>query len=333
MIKNIIIGVISLVIILIIITFMLFYRGDLSRHELEQYINDESKFITLPNKANVHYRDQGNPNGKIIVMVHGGFGSLHNWEGWVEALKKEYRLISMDLLGHGLTGDYPDNLYTRHAQRDMINQLLNKLKVDKYIIAGNSFGGGIALEVALAYPEQIEGLILVDSEGVPNSEDGYDASLFTDAEAVSPEDPNFTKVSFLESLGAKFINAKTIKSVLESMFSNKELLTDEYVDHFARILRYEGNREAQLLMFSQGLSLVAQHPEDLKPRLHEISCPTLVMAGADDTLVPMFVSNSFNELITDSELVVIENAGHMPMIEQPQISAKAVRDFIQTKID
>ena len=83
----------------------------------------------------------------------------------------------MDLLGHGLTGAYPDDVYTRHAQRDMLIQLLKALNISKYTLAGKSFDGGIALEAALEHPKQLEGLILVNSEGVPNSEGGYDVSL------------------------------------------------------------------------------------------------------------------------------------------------------------
>lgn len=332
MVKHIILGIVFIILFLVTILFMLFYRSDLSRDELKQYINHNSKFITLPNGANVHYRDEGNPDGKVIVMIHGGFGSLHNWQGWVGELKEDYRLISMDLLGHGLTGASPSNVYTRHAQRDMLYQLLKALNISKYTLAGNSFGGGIALEVALEYPMQLEGLILVNSEGVPNSEDGYDVSLFTNSVAVAPEDPNFTKISFSEKLAAKFISANTVKSVLKALFANQELLTDEYVDSFARILRYKGNREAQVLMFSQGLWLVSKYPEDLKPRLQEISSPTLIMTGAEDTLVPMFVNHTFKQLISNSQLVVIDNAGHMPMIEKPIESAYFVKRFMNNLI-
>ena len=67
-----------IILFLVTILVLLFYRSDLSRDELKQYMNQNSKFITLPNGANVHFRDEGNPDGKVIVMVHGGFGSLHN---------------------------------------------------------------------------------------------------------------------------------------------------------------------------------------------------------------------------------------------------------------
>ncbi len=307
----------------------LFYRDDLPKEDLHRYLNEHSQFMSLSSGAKVHYRDEGSRQKPTLVMIHGGLGSLQNWDEWVELLKDDYRLISIDLLGHGLTGRYPADIYTRDAQRDMVVALLNELNINRFIIAGNSFGGGIALEIALAHAEMVSGLVLIASEGIPNSPDGYDASMFTDAEPVSPSDIAYTQISTIEKISSKFLSNFAVKAVLEELFYDDTLLTDDYVDYFARILRHTGNRQAQLLMFKQGLSYVAQHPEDLKPHLKDIGAPTLVIAGAEDGLVPLSVNESFHRLIDDSELVVIENAGHMPMIEKPQTSANAVIHFFK----
>lgn len=308
-----------------------FYKTDLSRDELPEYVTSASKFIELPNGANMHYRDEGNLDGQVLVMVHGGFGSLQNWEGWVENLKDDFRLVSMDLLGHGLTGAYPEHIYTRLAERDAVHMLLEKLNIKRYTISGNSFGGGIALEIALEYPNEVEGLILVDSEGIPNGEDGYDTSMFNDDPPVSPNDPAYTELSLLESIGKNFIGPAVVKSVMEQMTYDKNLLTDEYVRYFSRQIRHAGNREAQLLMFRQGIHLVQQNgKQDLLPRLSELHMPTLVMQGAQDTLVPMRVAETFRDNITNSRLAVIDNAGHMPMMEKPKESAIFVRQFLQS---
>lgn len=331
MLKTILLGLVAIVVIAVISAFAIFYKTDLSREELTEYTTEASKFIDLPNGANMHYRDEGNPNGTVLVMIHGGFGSLQNWEGWVEHLKDDFRLISMDLLGHGLTGSYPENVYTRITERDAIHMLLQKLNITKYTVAGNSFGGGIALELALAYPNEVEGLILVDSEGIPNGEDGYDTSMFNSDDPVSPEDPSYKKLSWLENVGKNFIGPAVVQSVMEQMTYNQELLTDEYVEYFSKQVRHEGNRGAQLLMFRQGIYLVQQNGKhDLLPRLSELQMPTLVMQGAGDTLVPMRVAETFRDNIANSQLAVIEEAGHMPMMEKPKESADVVRTFIQS---
>ena len=127
MIRKILISSGAVIAIALIAVFAIFYKSDLSREQLTQYINEESEFIDLPNGANMHYRDEGNSNAPVLVMIHGGFGSLQNWEGWVEHLKDDYRLISMDLLGHGLTGGYPEQVYSRIAERDAVHLLLKNL--------------------------------------------------------------------------------------------------------------------------------------------------------------------------------------------------------------
>lgn len=313
--------------LLLIVAFAIFYRSDLTREDLaDPYLNDESQFFTLSNGAEMHYRDEGTSEKQALVLIHGGFGSLHNWEGWIEPLKNDFRLISMDLLGHGLTGSSPENIYTRISQRDAIHELLQHLGIQKYIVAGNSFGGGIALEMALAYPEQVTGLILIDTEGIPNGENGYDASMFSNADAISPDQPEYSQLSWLEKVGSKFISPIAVRKVLEGLVADEELLTDDFVYHYARILRYEGNREAQLLMFRQGLDLVQKNgPLDLLPRLSEIQCPTLVLHGREDQVVPLTVAEKITQHLPHSSLTTIDQAGHMPMIEKPTESAQAIK--------
>lgn len=327
---KILLGLVMTVLIVAGIFVARLYKPDLSREQLaDRYISATSKFMTLSNGAEMHYRDEGNPDASVLVMVHGGFGSLQNWEGWVDNLKNDYHLISMDLLGHGLTGGYPEKIYTRYSNRDAIHELLQKLGIEKYSIAGNSFGGGIALEIALAYPEEVKGLILVDSEGIPNGENGYDASQFTQDKPVLPDQPEYTQLSWMEKIGSKFIGSNVIEAQLDSMIADKSLLTEEFIKFYADILRYKGTREAQLLMFRQGLYLVSSgDPMDLLPRLGELQMPVLVMHGSADALVPLSVSERFNDNISTSELAVVEGAGHMPMIEQPQATAEVVASFL-----
>ena len=333
MLKKILIGVGILVLLALLFVFGVLYKSDLSKDQLPRYITDESEFVQLPNGANMHYRDEGNSNGPALVMIHGGFGSLQNWDGWVSELKDDYRLISMDLMGHGLTGAYPENIYTRISSRDAVHMLLQKLDVDQYTVAGNSWGGGIALEMALEYPSEVEGLILVDAEGVPNGEEGYDLKGLSNENATSPNDPAFTALSGMERFMSKLIGPTVIKSTLGSMLYDKDLMTDEFVDYYGRVLRHKGNRESQILMFRQGLWQVAQNgPQDLRPRLPEVNAPTLVIQGSHDTLVPMRVSEIFAREIPTAELAVIDKAGHMPMIEQPKTSAHAVTEFFEKYI-
>lgn len=330
MLKKVLLSLGALIVVGVVAAFAYFFKPDMTRDQLADFQSPTSKFIDLPNGANMHYRDEGNPDGPVLVMIHGGFGSLQNWEGWIEPLTDNFRLISMDLLGHGLTGTYPGGIYDRVTERDAVRELLVELGIRNYTVAGNSFGGGIALEMALAFPDEVEGLILVDSEGVPNSENGYDVSSVTDESAAAPGEPGFTELSWYERLGARFLGPNVVGSVIDPMIYDKDLLTDEFIHRYGTILRYEGVRDAQILMFRQGLYLVAQNgPQDLRPRLGELQMPTLIVQGAEDTLVPMRVAEIFDSEIANSTLAVVPEAGHMPMIEKPEETAQVVLDWFR----
>lgn len=119
---------------------------------------------------------------------------------------------------------------------------------------------------------------MIGSEGIPNGEDGYDASMFSDEELLLPTDPRYNKLSFTESFGSKFIGPSVIKSTLDQLIADKSILTNEYVDYFGRLIRYKGNREANILMFRQWLDPNAE-PRDFEPRLNEITIPVLYMHG------------------------------------------------------
>lgn len=330
MLKKILILSILVVLGLTLITALVLYKSELTRNDLSEYMTPESKFITLANGANVHYRAEGNENGPTLLLFHGGFGSLHNWEGWVPYLKKHFYLISLDLPAHGLTGRIPGDVYTRETMIETSQLLMENLNISRFSIAGNSMGGGLALQYALDKPENVNALILIASEGIPNSENGYDASMFSDQDLKAPGDNGYNTLSTIENFLSKFIGPTVIRSVLEELVSNKNLITDEFVSWYGRIIRHEGNRYANILMFRQWMPPGA-HPRDLESQLHSIHVPVLYMHGEDDHLVPLSVAKRFKELLPNSTLIQYPKTGHMAMIERPEQTAMDVLNFFKEK--
>ena len=131
-----------------------------------------SDFIELDGLL-VHYRDQGPSSDPLpLVLIHGTSASLHTWEGWVAGLSATRRVISFDLPGFGLTGPNADNDYSDARYVAFVRQFLARLGVGRAILVGNSLGGEIAWQVALADPSRVAGLVLVDAAGfefVPES--------------------------------------------------------------------------------------------------------------------------------------------------------------------
>jgi pimeloyl-ACP methyl ester carboxylesterase len=129
---------------------------------MPEYGAPPSKFVEIEGMR-IHYRDEG--AGPPLVLLHGFGSSLYTWDGWVRQLAGTRRLIRLDLPGFGLTGPAPDGDYTAERYVRVVAALLDSLGVERTDIAGNSMGGRTALMFALAHPERVRKLILVDAGG------------------------------------------------------------------------------------------------------------------------------------------------------------------------
>lgn len=327
MLKKTLVGLAAIIALLVIGARALLFRSDLAREELSQYINEESEFIELPMGANMHYRDQGNMSGPVIVLLHGGYGSLQNWEYWTPWLQDDYRMISMDLPAHGLTGRTASDRYTRQDMVQSVGELLNELGVDSFTMAGHSMGGGVALQYALSYPEQVNAMILVGPEGIP-PEGGYDfEGVFFEDQVDLEGVLNDKSLSITERLLGKIGSPWAVEAALQTMYADPDSVTPEVVAEFGRILRHEGNRYAITLMFRQSLATM-DIEEDLAPRAHEIEQPVLLLCGMEDALVPPDVCNRAHALLPNSELKIYEDVGHLIQIEATEQTAEDVLVFL-----
>ena len=126
-----------------------------------------SQFIAIEGMQ-VHLRDEGpRDDPSPILLLHGTSASLHTWEGWAQALRGQRRVISVDLPGFGLTGPFPDGDYRLAHYTRFLGELLDALGVRHAVIVGNSFGGQVAIEMALEQPDRVDKLILVDALAYP----------------------------------------------------------------------------------------------------------------------------------------------------------------------
>ena len=151
---------------IVAIALVILAEKDIPREKLKPtYTNTSSHFMPLMGME-VHYRDEGNMNDSIpIVLLHGMSSSLNTWDSLVILMKGEKRLISMDLPAFGLTGPNPQNIYGTDYYESFLDSFLLKLNIKQCIIAGNSMGGGIAWNYTADHPEKINKLILINSAG------------------------------------------------------------------------------------------------------------------------------------------------------------------------
>ncbi len=259
----------------------------------------------------IHLRDEGpRDGGTPIVLLHGTSASLHTWDGWAESLRETRRVIRFDLPGFGLTGPTPDGVYRIERYVETVVALLDHLGVRRAVLAGNSFGGQVAWQTALAHPQRVERLILIDAAGYP----------------LAPEEVpigfRIARTPWLGPLMRVVLPRGFIESSVRNVYGDPSRVTPELVDRYFELTLRTGNREALRQRFAQ-----AQAGPGAE-RIRELQLPTLILWGGRDRLIPPADGERFARDIAGSELVVFEDLGHVPHEEDPARTLEAVRSFL-----
>jgi pimeloyl-ACP methyl ester carboxylesterase len=304
-----------LLIVLVVIAFcVLNWRSDLPLNDLKQkYANSESEFMEIDGMQ-VHFRDEGMASDSVpLVLIHGTGASLHTWEGWVKTLKANHRIIIFDLPAYGLTGPNKTGDYSQDYYVDFVDKLLTKLSVEKCVLGGNSLGGGITWAYALAHPERVEKMILVDAGGYP---------------MVSKSVPIAFQLARLPVLN-KLFQYVTPRSIIEksvyNVYVNDERITEELIDRYYNLALREGNRKA----FIDRMRTSVKNDKYLK--IKELKMPTLIIWGKQDELIPITVGEQFHQDLENDTMVVFKDLGHTPMEEDPERTVKVLIDFLKKK--
>ncbi|MFP3853078.1 MAG: alpha/beta fold hydrolase [Anaerolineales bacterium] len=300
--------VLPTIILLAVATAAGLARPDLPADVVEaRYGQPPSQFMEIDG-VRLHYRDQG--AGPPLVLIHGTFSSLHTWDGWAETLSADYRLLRLDLPGHGLTGPRHDGDYSRGADAELLADWLDRLGVERASLAGNSLGGAIALRFALAHPDRVDKLILIDSTGLPVPQEAEPIAIF-----------QILEVPILRNAAALFTPRFFFRQTLEGAYAQDDRITEELVDRYYLLMRREGNRAALL-------QRMQTRDQPLADRYSTIEAPTLIMWGEQDSWIPVENAFRFEEVLPTVEVVVIEEAGHMPMEERPGVTAELAEEFL-----
>lgn len=305
--------VLAVLVILASIIILLFGHRDIPLEELKKkYTNESSSFVDLEG-IQVHFRDEGDKSDtNPIILIHGTGSSLQTFEEWVNVLKKNHRVISIDLPGYGLTGQFLDSDYSIPNYVYFIKKFLSALDIEKCILAGNSLGGRIAWNFTLQHPEVVDKLILIDASGYP-------------VRAKStPMAFKLAKVPVLNKVFT-FITPKFIvKKSVTNVYADKTKVTDELVDRYFEMTLREGNRQAFVDRFA-----VAKDNTTYKD-IPSIVQPTLILWGKEDQLIPVSVAYKFHEDLQNDTLVILEGLGHVPMEEDPERSIQPLLDFLES---
>ena len=269
-----------------------------------------SAFIAVGG-LNVHYRDEGPRDDPTpVVLLHGTSSSLHSWDGWADALSAKRRVVRFDLPGFGLTGPNAGADYSDAAYVGFVLQMLDALNLPRVVLGGNSLGGAIAWQTAVAAPERVAQLILVDAGGYA-------------VEATSvPIGFRVAAAPGLRSVMRYVLPRSVVEASVRSVFGDPTRVTPALVDRYVAMTLRAGNREALSQRMAQmnwgqnlgGLRILTQR--------------TLVMWGGRDRLIPPVHAQQFAHDIPGSTLVMFDDLGHVPQEEDPQRTVLAVQRFL-----
>ena len=254
---------------------------------------------TQVGKVRVRYVDSG--SGEPVLLMHGLGGSIESWANNVDELAKSMRVIAIDLPGFGLS-DKPKMNYTIKFYRGFAVQLLEQLRLGQASVVGSSLGGHVAAEVAISRPSLVKKLVLISPAGaLPRSFRG------------SPALWKYVRVLHARSVGQ-------VKQALSAV--DGKPVDDSYAQLVYQKISMPGAKEA----FLSALAGSANAPR-LNSRLNRIKAPTLLLWGKEDYMIPVKFVEPFVEM-KNCRIVMLENCGHRPHFERPELFNRIVSDFL-----
>ncbi len=249
-------------------------------------------YVTVAGERTFYALYQGDLRGKRhLVLVHGAGGSHLDWPAPLRRLGGA-NVYALDLPGHGRSEGAGRSSIA--AYRDFLLAFLDALGLEKAIVVGHSMGGAVALDFALHYMDRLAGLILVGTGARLRVLPAILTGLLTDFEATV-------------DLIVSYAFGPSASEQLKRLGHQRLLRTPSQVLHG---------------------DYAACDTFDVMERLGEIRCPTLVIGGTADMLTPPKYSVYLRDNISGAELVLVDGAGHMAMLEKPEVVAKAVSEFI-----
>ncbi|MFW9808687.1 MAG: alpha/beta fold hydrolase [Candidatus Thorarchaeota archaeon] len=251
------------------------------------------------NGRNIHYVDVDNRNDKDtgipLVLVHGAGSSHLSWSLQLRDLSKEYRMIAIDLSGHGQSDDIIGELSIEEHFVNDLDALIRKLEIDDFVCVGHSMGGVVVMSYVLKETSRKpRALVLVDTSS----------------------DIDLTK-----------LGVGLAKDTIENRI---RMFKDELFNRITDTLQVK-KAEAKILSANPMVmlrDLAACNKFDITDRVREIDIPTFVIVGENDDIITPALAADFVKRFPRADIAVVKNADHIPMVEQPEEFNRLFRKFI-----
>ncbi len=262
------------------------------------------------------YRMEG--SGPALLLLHGIAGSSRTWRDVIPRLTDRFTVVAPDLMGHGQS-EKPIGDYSLGGFATGIRDLIEVLDIDRVSVVGQSFGGGVAMQLAYQHPERCERLVLVDSGGL-----GREVNWMLRLMALPGTEYMMPVIfpGFLRDWGdslLRTINRRGIRlgRMAEMWSAYASLAEADNRQAFSRTIKAVIDPGGQTISAMDRLYLAS-------------SMPTLIVWGDRDEIIPVGHAYRAHEAVPESRLVIIEGVGHFPQIEAPEQFVDALVDFIDS---
>ena len=300
-------------ILLLLLLYLLFFVGCAQKTPItweERILKHKTNSLTLS------YSEYGDKENKTILFLHGFGENKHTWRFLVEPLSKDYHLLMLDLKGFGDSPKSDDDYYSVYDQAQLVYKFIEKEELSKITLVGRSFGGGVALIMALIQEDKlvkqnIEKLVLINSMS-------YKQRLPSMMETLNQPLIGYLGIHLLSN---RWIAMEGYKYA----FYNNDLIPNESIDYAANYLSFPLAKYAYLQTVDQ---LIPDDLSTIEQRYAEISLPTLILWGKEDVSISVNKAYRLKAALKNSNLKVLHHVGHMPQEEKPMVVSSEILKFM-----
>lgn len=257
------------------------------------------------------YADRG--AGPVVVLLHGLGGSLYDWRGNHGPIAAAgFRVIALDVLGAGESEKPEEADYSVFAQARRVKRLLDELQVDRAVLVGNSYGGGIALAFAQDWPDRTERLVLIDSVCYPEDIPAY---------------VRLCRIPWLSEQVACILPVEMMtEAALSKNYADPARVKPDEIGAYVGELDPPERRKALIRTVR---ALVPDDSSEFLRRLSRVEARTLILWGDKDATRPVEHGRRLQKDLPNATLEVLEGVGHMPNQEVPERVNRLVVDFLK----
>ena len=261
----------------------------------------------------LHSEEEG--IGQPLLLIHGFGASSYSWRAVRTELARTHRVIAIDMKGFGRSDKPLDDDYAAHDQAKLLLEFIDNRGLSELSIAGHSFGGGVALSLALElnrkHPGRLKKLILVDSVA-------YEQGL--------PPAFHVLRTPLVGPASAALV-PPVVQSTAALMLAYKDSskITQATIDAYARPMHEPGNRHA---LVRTAVKILPEYVNILTYQYRSIAQPVLLIWCREDKIVPLAVGQRLARELPDARLEVVETCGHVPQEEEPALTSGLMQRFL-----